>query len=123
MDRLDNDILKSKSESARRTLFSEYKNGARRRNLEFNLTTNQFSELTKQNCWYCGIEPSQIKYSSGHKRYYCFYNGIDRVNNTVGYVEANCIPCCGQCNRMKNVLHAEDFIIHIRKIAHNLNIL
>lgn len=103
-----------------------YKYQAKRRKLIFDLTNEQFTEMTKQNCWYCGQEPAQIERSCGKKELKsgdCYlYNGIDRVNNAVGYTEANCIPCCGKCNRMKNVLHAEDFIIHIRKIARNLNI-
>lgn len=101
-----------------------YEHQAKKRGYIFELTKEQFKELTKQNCWYCGQEPAQIKRGYGHapKDAYYLYNGIDRVDNEVGYTEANCIPCCGRCNRMKNVLHAEDFIIHIRKIARNLNI-
>ena len=108
-------------------LFWSYKKGAAKRGYTFELTKEQFKEFTKQNCWYCGVKPAQIKYARYHAKHtptvaYYLYNGVDRVDNEVGYTEANCIPCCGRCNRMKNVLHAEDFIIHIRTIAQNLNI-
>jgi 5-methylcytosine-specific restriction endonuclease McrA len=27
--------------------------------------------------------------------------GIDRVDNSIGYTPDNCVPCCTQCNRIK----------------------
>ena len=103
-------------------LINAYRNGAKKRGYVFELTREQFARLTKQNCWYCGRPPLQIIKSGKSRRSYYLYNGIDRVDNTVGYVEANCIPCCGTCNRMKNVLHGEDFINQIRKITRNLGL-
>jgi hypothetical protein len=38
---------------------------------------------------------------------YCHYpprggfNGIDRVDNSKGYILGNCVPCCSWCNRAK----------------------
>jgi len=115
------------SRSCLTTLRGRYTHGARERNLVFELTNKQFRELTKENCWYCGIRPAQIcrntgKQSKKNPDAYYLYNGIDRVDNTIGYTEVNCISCCGRCNRMKGTLHAEDFIIHIRKLARNMNI-
>jgi len=120
---------KGDSKTCLGSLFHIYEHQAKMRGLIFELTKEQFAEFTKQNCWYCGQKPAQILHTTprqckrGCKSAYYLYNGIDRVDNTIGYTEANCISCCGQCNRMKNVLHAEDFIIHIRKIVQNLNIL
>ncbi len=116
------------SKTCLNSLFHTYRHQAKRREFIFELTKEQFAELTKQNCWYCGQEPAQITRITPHQRKcgakyaYYLYNGIDRVNNEAGYTEANCVPCCGRCNHMKHVLHAENFIIHIRKIARNLNI-
>jgi len=37
-------------------------------------------------------------------------NGIDRVNNDLGYTKENCVPACWKCNRMKHFYHPEFFI-------------
>lgn len=125
---MDRHFLKPKknyagdSKTARSAVLWNYRKGAKKRGYSFELTREQFNTLTKQDCWYCGQKPAQVKYSGSDKRHYCLYNGIDRVDNAVGYTEANCIPCCGRCNRMKNVLSGEDFIGQIRKIVHNLGL-
>ena len=113
---------KGNNKSCLSSLQWAYKRQAKVRNLAWELTKEQFTEFTKQNCWYCGQEPAQIRrrYNKTLKDAYYLYSGIDRIDNAVGYTEANCIPCCGKCNKMKSILSAEDFIEHIRKIAHNL---
>lgn len=108
-------------------VFCTYRNSAKKRGHSFEFTKEQFRDLTKQNCWYCGIKPSQIAYDGskmkGYMRGFYFYNGIDRMDNNQGYTEANCIPCCSRCNRMKMASSGEDFISQIRKIAVNLNLI
>jgi len=102
-----------------------YKRGAKSRDLVWELTNEQFAKLTKQNCWYCNQEPAQMNRVYGKnkpKNAYYLYNGVDRMDNAVGYTMDNCISCCGRCNHMKHVLHVEDFINHIRKIIRNLGI-
>jgi hypothetical protein len=37
-------------------------------------------------------------------------NGIDRIDNRLGYERANSIPCCSICNFAKNSMSYEDFI-------------
>lgn len=100
-------------------LWHIYQRIAKNRNLEFSLTKDEFYKLTKENCWYCGKEPSQIKKDHKCKNYY-LYNGIDRWDNAKGYIWKNCVPCCGMCNKMKSILSEEIFINHVRKIARNL---
>lgn len=50
-----------------------------------------FSLIVKD-CTYCGT-PSG--WPNGR-------NGIDRVDSSIGYVEANCVSCCKTCNRAKS---------------------
>jgi hypothetical protein len=45
------------------------------------------------------------------------YNGIDRVDSSMGYVAGNVVPCCSTCNRMKLDHSYDDFIAHIKKIV------
>lgn len=96
-------------------LWHVYRNMAKKRGYEFCLTKDEFHKLTKENCWYCNKEPSQIKRDHRCKCYY-LYNGIDRVDNNQGYAWRNCVPCCGTCNSMKRTLSEEAFISHIRRI-------
>lgn len=109
------------AESGFTVVFSNYKRGAKIRNLIFELSKQEFRELTKQPCWYCGSEPANMRRACGCKGYY-LYNGIDRVDNNKGYTWENCVTACKTCNRMKNVLSGEQFINQARKIATNLGI-
>ena len=104
-----------------RQLMGHYKQGAERRGLEFSLTFDEFKKLVFGDCFYCGAEPTQIY---RHTRYVTSlrYNGIDRVENPIGYRESNCVSCCKNCNQMKSNLSKKEFFqivlkIYLRHIA------
>jgi hypothetical protein len=80
---------------------SELKNNA------FELSRDEFEELVKQPCNYCGIIQDR-----GTE---CF-NGVDRVDNAVGYILSNCVSCCKMCNYMKKTLSADVFIARAEHI-------
>jgi hypothetical protein len=44
------------------------------------------------------------------------YNGIDRVDNSIGYEMGNVVTCCVVCNLMKRCHSHSDFISHCRAI-------
>jgi len=46
-------------------------------------------------------------------------NGIDRVDNSCGYVTNNIEPCCRTCNFMKKDLNYDIFINKLIDIYHN----
>lgn len=100
---------------ARNSLYSRYKLSARRKKLEFFLSKEVFNKLINQNCYYCGVQPEAL-----HVQHKCSsrinYNGIDRVDSTLGYTIDNCVPCCKVCNTMKMSLPQDDFYRHIKKI-------
>lgn len=91
-----------------RYLFNRYKARARTNKLDFRLTKEEFRSLTKQNCYYCGFQPNQIVAHPDHYGEY-IYNGIDRKDNSIGYILENCVPCCKKCNRAKNDLSMNEF--------------
>ena len=107
---LESDI--SKYEAGFRAVLRVYNYSAKERGLEFGLDRETFEHLTTSNCTYCGIEPLQFQTRFSEFK----YNGIDRVDNTKGYILENCVSCCKLCNRMKDVLSVEDFKSHINKI-------
>lgn len=102
------------------TLFYAYQKSAKRRNISFVLTEEEFKSLTLLPCFYCGKEPSQIYKSNKYGNGNYIYNGIDRVNNSLGYILDNCVPCCGICNRAKDVMTKEEFLNWIETVyAHS----
>lgn len=90
-------------------LYHTYKKRAKRHNLDFELAMEEFVTLTSGNCFYCGIEPKQVILYKKVRKIYP-YNGIDRVDNSKGYVMGNVVSCCRTCNLAKSNLTMEDFI-------------
>ena len=103
-------------EAAFKYLYLNYKGRAIRKHLDWKLDKSRFLELTKANCHYCGSEPSQVIDRPNNNGTYV-YNGIDRLNNSDGYISGNVVPCCGICNKMKGILDAAEFADHIAKIT------
>ncbi len=104
-----------------RALYGTYKYTSRDRGIAFNLSVNRFKKLILSNCHYCSSPPySHYK----NKCYDLKYNGIDRIDNNLGYEDNNTVTCCWMCNKMKNSLTHEDFVNQIIKIyneyAHKL---
>lgn len=97
-------------------LYYNYKYAAKRRNIEWSITKIEFRELTKQNCYYCNTSPMQKLNYSGYNSAY-IYNGLDRLDNSKGYIIDNVVPCCGLCNWMKKDNSIKEFLDHIAKIA------
>jgi len=96
-------------------IYCTYKGKARRSKLEFTLTKEDFKRLTKANCYYCGVEPSQILKRGNSSSPY-IYNGVDRVDNKKGYTLENSVACCGTCNKAKGILTYNEFTIWIKRI-------
>lgn len=93
-------------EAAKRELYGNYKRNALKARRCFELSIDEFEKLTKQNCFYCGIGPVQEQKAS--KTSYS-YNGVDRVDNNIGYILSNCVSCCSICNIAKNNLSIVEF--------------
>jgi hypothetical protein len=93
-------------EFAKKTLIKFYKHHAKKRNIAFNLSDNEFFNITKKNCFYCGVEPKQIMQPKGAYGDYV-YNGVDRVDNSLPYIASNCVAACRPCNSKKNAITKE----------------
>ncbi len=99
-------------ESARHRLLLGYKRNARKHNRSWELTDEQFNQLTQAECHYCGRPPMSVssgKYTTGSY----VYNGIDRKKNEVGYVEGNVVTCCKICNWAKGEMPYDEFTLWI----------
>lgn len=106
---------KPEGEASGRSLYYQYQNGAKNRNLEFDLSIDEFLKLTKENCHYCGIQPKQ-KYQALNCYGAYIYNGVDRVKNKIGYTLSNCVSCCKICNTAKNVMSYEEFVAWLDRL-------
>ena len=87
---VEGNLYASEFENSTNASYHEYKKRATQKNLVFELSEEQFSSIVGQPCYLCGKETSNI-----HK------NGIDRFDNTKGYIEENVRSCCWNCNYMK----------------------
>lgn len=103
--------------AAQKLLFAYYKKSARRRGFCFNIDFDNFISMCQKPCCYCNKSPSKVIKPSSNG--YFVYNGIDRVNNELGYVPGNCITCCTICNLMKLRLSQSQFLDHIKVIFNN----
>ena len=106
--------------SSMRMAMMNYKNGAKTRRLKYNLTEEQFKEITQQDCYYCGAEPNNKSEHKGHNGIY-IYNGLDRIDNKKGYTIDNVVPCCWICNIAKHNLTLQEFKDWIRKVYKRLD--
>ena len=81
---------------------------------------DEFFELTKQNCFYCGIVPN-TKYNyfltvssrsseKAQKEGLFIYNGMDRIDSSKYHTIDNVVSCCNDCNRAKNDRTTNDFL-------------
>lgn len=101
------------------SVLNSYKNGARHRSLEFSITDSEFRNLTSSNCHYCNARPARLSAPDKSTNGSYIYNGIDRKDNSIGYVTSNCVSCCWDCNNLKGSRSYNDFINMIRKIYDN----
>ena len=76
---------------------------------DFTLDFEAFVSLVTSPCYYC-------KYINQEET-----NGIDRINNDIGYTKENCVSACWKCNRMKHFYHPLFFIEKCKIISKTLN--
>lgn len=104
------------TDSAYSEYLSDYKWGAKTRNLEFNLSIDEFKRIIHSNCVYCGIEPKNRTLTRNKLKLTIKVNGIDRKDNNKGYTKENSLACCEDCNRAKRNLTYEYFLSYINRL-------
>lgn len=122
-------------QSAKWSLFSSYVINAKRRNYSFTLSLEEFLRITGSACTYCGIywssEYPNTIYTDRFKKRNLIgknklngtykHNGIDRVDNNIGYVTDNCVPCCKDCNIAKQRMSIDQFKSWVFRAYHHIN--
>lgn len=85
--------------------YTTYKQTAIRRGKSWDISLEEFNEEVSKSCSICGKE------NTGTHR-----NGIDRIDNSEGYVVGNIQSCCGECNYMKRDLDMSAFVTRLLDI-------
>lgn len=93
-----------KKKNSREQNYNVYKRSAEIKNLEFKIEYDEYINLVENECYYCGILQEKG------------FNGIDRRDQTMGYILDNCVSCCQLCNYMKGSLSDVVFINRIEHI-------
>jgi len=75
------------------------------------LNEAQTIALILGDCHYCDTPASDGVTYGLIKRH-----GIDRVDNTQGYIDGNVVTCCKHCNKAKSNLHVSEFLNLVEKI-------
>lgn len=83
------------------TKFRHAKHASKRKNKEWVLTFEEYSLLINKPCYYCGTSLTQ----------FCGI-GLDRIDNELGYLISNVLPCCGPCNYVR----ADRFTVEETKV-------
>ena len=107
---------------------NSYKSAAKKRGFDWELSYEEFGKISQLNCVYCGSEPTIANYfenapslqrespNRDWSKYSIKFNGIDRIDSSMGYTSDNCASCCSKCNRSKSDMTFEEFKNHIQKI-------
>jgi 5-methylcytosine-specific restriction endonuclease McrA len=93
----------------------DYKRHAKARGFSFLLSRDFVLKIVLKNCFYCGIPPSNLK-KTKHSIDGLPFNGIDRVDSKLDYIESNVVPCCKKCNNAKSNYNKDVFIEWIAKV-------
>lgn len=104
--------------AATRAVWNYYLRNAKMREIEWNLTFEEFCSLILKPCHYCGTEyGTTTKMKFGDR---LNHNGVDRFYNDVGYNITNCVACCKRCNAAKSNMHPAEFESWIMNVYSNL---
>lgn len=111
--KIEESTLEDRMISRYAAIYNGYESSAKRKELLFEISLEYFMILAQQNCEYCGHSPRAFLFTNKTQRLYgtdyTKYNGVDRVDNTIGYTKNNCVPCCKICNYAKRNMAHEDW--------------
>ena len=97
-----------------------YRDNAIKHKLAWELSKEEARTLFKGDCHYCGDPPSRTLKGRAYGEF--TYNGIDRVNNSKGYLKGNVVSCCTRCNFKKSEMSLTEFTTWIVKVANHMKL-
>ena len=100
------DIYTRKFRMSPEGIYLRYEASAKSRGKSFELTFGEFKQFWQVSCYYCGGEIKTI--------------GLDRMDNSRGYLLDNVVPCCSQCNGLKFTGTTGELVAHCKQIVKHL---
>ena len=75
--------------------YAQLKSRIKRKGFSYIMSEDNYFKIVRENCYYCGF-----KHWGAEKGV-----GLDRLDNTLEYIESNVVSCCGNCNRSRADIH------------------
>jgi hypothetical protein len=101
-------------EAAKRTIHKGYRISAKNRGIVWVITKGRVFHLITQPCHYCGSMPRKVRKVSTNGEFR--FNGIDRVDNALGYTTNNTVTCCHLCNHAKCQMSKTEFLSWVSEV-------
>lgn len=87
------------------------------------MSFESFYKKVKQKCHYCGLEFSkelqdrknECKKDGLFSDTVVKCNGIDRIDNSIGYTDDNTVSCCKYCNTAKSTMSKDEFMGWVKR--------
>lgn len=93
-------------ECGMRAIYGRYRQSAQKKGRDFALTLEAFKSFALADCHYCGAAPRPVAQDTAYRT---SYNGVDRVDSSMGYSIDNCVTCCSTCNIAKSDMSVVEF--------------
>lgn len=106
-------IIVERSRNNIKNVYKMYVRSAKDRNINWELSRDKCYELFTNICYYCGE-----KYIQNQRPL-----GIDRIDNSKGYISDNCVTCCTVCNMIKCDINEQYYKSKIKHILSNMFII
>jgi hypothetical protein len=88
--------------------YTSLKSQAKNRGLEVGLNFEEYEKIAKNPCHYCNDEFGEATRAGG---------GLDRLDNSIGYMKGNVVSCCRICNSLKlNIFTEQETLIAVKAI-------
>ena len=78
-------------------IVEDAKKSDKKKGLECDLTIEFVDHLIKDGCQYCGDTEGLI--------------GLDRIDNNLGHLQQNVVPCCSRCNYIRRDMPHEAWVV------------
>lgn len=104
-----NRTLDNKYKASIKGRFANLKKETKRRNLNLDLTIEQYQQIVLNSCFYDSSHLLPI-----------YGTGLDRIDNNLGYTLDNVVPCCYNCNRIRNDSMSHEEMIEVANLLKRL---